>query len=385
VLRFYEQFREDKGLTPYTYPLFYHLAAVALLRTGHEREARQTWNKALEVNPSYVLAQQNLDDLDGPIEKRNAPWAFPLVGSWIPQAWFKELNVLLGSGLRQKKDSAIQSVAQRFLQKHLEVVSIAPDLLDRGGPDAREFIIGLAMMSENPDLLAALQPFAFGQRGSDELRMRAAEGLSEHGLLPSGSVQLWLQGEWRENILLNFEITDKPESHYHSSEVQALAEEAFLALKANQGEKAQALLEKAIALEPNTPSLYNNLGMALGMQGHIEQSYALIRDIHTRFPDYFFGTIGVARLMTLEKGDLETVHQMLNGLMEQNKMHISEFVALCEAQMEVYLAEKNPDAARAWLEMWEKVDADNPLLEEYRLRINRSGGLQQILSRYTGK
>ena len=68
-------------------------------------------------------------------------------------------------------------------------------------------------------------------------------------------------------------------------------------------------------------------------------------------------------------GDLEKAHVMLNGLMQRKKLHTSEFAALCRAQIHVLLAEKNPEAAHLWLDLWEKIDPEDEMLGGYLIRI----------------
>ncbi|HWQ35530.1 MAG TPA: hypothetical protein VNQ79_21975 [Blastocatellia bacterium] len=46
--------------------------------------------------------------------------------------------------------------------------------------------------------------------------------------------------------------------------------------------------------------------------------------------------------------------------MKRKKFHLSEFSALCNAQIEISLARKRHEAARSWLEMWKRADPDAP-------------------------
>jgi ATP/maltotriose-dependent transcriptional regulator MalT len=108
------------------------------------------------------------------------------------------------------------------------------------------------------------------------------------------------------------------------------------------------------------------------MQGQSERARQMMLDLHRRFPDYFFGIIAIARL-EIEKGELDHAHDLLNGLMQRKQLHTSEFTALCRAQVQVWLAENNREAARAWIEMWEKVAPDDPDLKTYRRRVGPPG------------
>ena len=55
--------------------------------------------------------------------------------------------------------------------------------------------------------------------------------------------------------------------------------------------------------------------------------------------------------------------------MSRKRLHHDELIAICEANIHLYLAQGKPDNARGWLTMWEQVDPENPKLEEWRLRL----------------
>jgi tetratricopeptide (TPR) repeat protein len=272
---------------------------------------------------------------------------------------------------RHKQDTAVQAASNKFLERHPDLVSLAPHLLERGDSAGGDFVIGLAGMSHHPDLLAALEGFVHGQRGRDEQRMNAAQILSEAGLLPSGPTRMWIGGDWQELLMLSFEITPEPEESDLSPEVQRLSEKAYYALRGGEPEKAQPLLEQAIAQEPDSPTLLNNLAMTLQMQGDKEKSQAMVLDIHQRFPDYFFGIVSRARV-AMQDGDLEKARRMVDGLMQRRRLHYSEYDALCMLQIDIWLQEDNRQAARTWFDMWERSDSENPKLEKYRLRVEQS-------------
>jgi tetratricopeptide (TPR) repeat protein len=384
VLELYEQAKQSGELRePGTNPLFYHLVAVATFRKGKEQAARSLWKEALTIDPAFTLARDNLDDLDLPIHERNAPWSFAL-RDWIPERTVRELTNSLAVAARRKSERAVESASLQFLEKHPELIILARHLLERSDHAGREFVINLAAMSDHPELLAAVKDFALSQRGSDELRMKASQILSERGLMPSGAVPLWVQGEWKDILLLNFEVTDEPEGHYHSSEVESLVEQAIYALRSRDGKLAQQLLERAIDLEPDSPSLFNNLALALEMQGKAREAHAMMKEIHARYPDYLFGIIGVARL-AIKDGDLETAHTLLNDLLQRRRLHFTEFEALCSAQIEFWLADKNKEAARTWFDMWEHADPENPDLDNYRLQLGKPFPPSRLFDRLSRK
>lgn len=364
VLEIFEQAGDmEESFLP---PILFHLAGVAAQRLGRAKDARRFWKKALKLNPGLSIAEENLADLRRPVGERHGPW--PFSGSvWVSQKVVQELVQFIGSATHRKDDEAITRAARRFLRKYPNIGTVVPLLLDRGDEWGREFAIGLARMAETSDLLEALKDFALGQRGPDQLRLEAAQFLVEEGLLPSGSTRMWVEGEWRELLLLDFEIHGEPE-HDFSPRVEKLAVNAMIALRDEDGERAERALKQALALEPETPELQNNLAMAYEMQGRFEEAEALVEQVYERHPDYLFARVGVARL-SIRRGEVERARELLDPLLHQSRMHFSEFDAFCAAQVDLHLAEKNKNAARSWFEMWESSDPDNPKLDQFRLRL----------------
>ena len=368
VLELYQQAKDAGTLKPpQTDLLFLHLVAVAHWRQGKEKDARRLWRKVLKLDPHYKLVQEQLDDLDKPPPERNGPWAFPLI-NWVTERTIRELVRTVEPATRRKHGLAIQVAANKFLNEHPEMVGLAPHLLQRSDPAGCEFVTNLAGMSGHPGLLAALKDFTLGQHGSDEQRVKASRIVSEAGLLPSGPVRMWLRGEWHEILLMNFEISDEVTAPYTNPEAERLAQEAYYALQDKEGQRAQELLEQAIALEPDSASLLNNLAMAYEMQGQSQKAHGMLLQIHAQFPDYFFGIAGVARL-AIKDGDYEKARTLLDSLMQRRQLHYSEYDTLCTTQIDLCLAEMNKEAARAWFEMWERPNPENPKLEAYRLRL----------------
>jgi predicted Zn-dependent protease len=154
--------------------------------------------------------------------------------------------------------------------------------------------------------------------------------------------------------------------------VEGLAFEAHEALNAFDGERAERLLKEALAKEPDSPDLLNNLAAAYGLQGRVEEAADLIRDIHARHPDYWFGRIGVAR-QAIEAGRLEEAQDILRPMLQQTRLHRSEFTALAAAEIELQLARGEPDGARSWLQMWEQMVPDHPQIPLMRRKIRAAG------------
>jgi tetratricopeptide (TPR) repeat protein len=369
VLALYEQAKAAGELaSPAVGEIFYHLLAVAAYYQGKEKDALSHWQKALKINPRFRWALENVEDLKKPAEERSGAWAYPFK-NWLLESVVQELVGQLQKRKRAAKRAEIQEMLSRFFEeKHPEVFFLAPHLVERGDANARDFVVRIAVVTGHPALVSAAKSYVFGKRGSYQERFKAAQILSEADLLPAGPIRMWSGKEMREVMLLNIEISPEPVASKSPARALALGKQAFNALRDEDGPRAQGLLEQALALSPDDPGLINNLAMAFEMQGQTERARQMARELHSRFPDYFFGVIAIAAL-ELEDGKLDRAHELLNGLMQRKKLHTSEFSALCRAQIQVSLKENNREAAQLWMEMWEKADPDNPDLNTYRWRV----------------
>jgi tetratricopeptide (TPR) repeat protein len=370
--------RADLSEPPLGDPLLYHFAAVAAMRLGRPDEARRLWRRALKLAPGLDIAQANLDDLRKPVGEQHAPWAFPF-GSLVPRRAVTDLAAQLKRAGTRGDDEAATRAVRRYLRQHPELAARVPLLLDRGDPQGREFALRLARMAETPELLAALRDFALSQRGPDTLRLQAAEAASEAGLLPAGPTRFWLHGEWREALLLGFEVHDEP-TLGHEPRVERWLEEATMAQRGGDAAEAERLLQQALEIEPDDPSVLNNLAAAYEAQGRRREAEAIIRRLYERHPDYLFGRVGLAGLH-IQKGELEEAQALLDPLMSRHRLHHSEFGALCNAQIELALARGNREAARSWLELWAGTDPDSPAIERLRRRIGQASWPRRLLGR----
>lgn len=352
---------------PDSSPLLLHLAAVSLWYTGQEKEARKLWKEALKLAPGFPLAAEQLEDLEQPVGERNGPFAFPLP-NWVSASTLRELERILSAAARRKDESAGRAALAGFMNRHPELISLAPHLLARGDAEGRDFIIILVGALPIPELLETLQGFSQSKSGSDTQRWRAANILSQNDWLPEGPTRLWIKGKWSDVMLLAFEISYEPVAKIGNPKARKLHEEAYEALQERRGQRAQELLEQAIALVPDDPSMLNNLALALNMQGQNEKALALAKEINTRFPDYFFGITSQAR-QYIAVGDLAAARDLLDKLMKRKELHISEYNTLCATQIDLHLVEKNRAAARSWLEMWEQADPEDPVLAYYRKKV----------------
>lgn len=349
--------------------LFYHWVAVALARTGAPKRAKEQWQMALTRDPNFALAKANLADLRLPVGQRHGAW---------PLSWEQWLTPPTLEAFRRAIERAQDTRGQRlvtgleeFFDTHPDFVAMLPRIAERGGPMGQQFLVLTAEQIKHPDLLATLKDFALGQNGTDELRHKAAILASQAKLLDKTNVTLWIKGSWQTITLMDFEIHNEI-LYDHSKRVGQWLKQAIHLLRQQTlaaAEQAESLLQKAIAAEPESPDLLNNLASAYLLQGREAEAETLIQSIHQRFPDYVMAAMSQAKLF-MHDGDLAAAEAILQDFMGRDRFHIQEFSAFCETYIELMLAKNQLEGARKWLDMWAQADPNNPRLDRWRYRLD---------------
>src|SRR5262245_16412837 len=350
--------------------MLYHLAAVAAWRLGQEERARELWRQCLEEAPGFELPIDNLADLSRPVGEHNGPWAFT-INYFLPQQALEEMiKETIKTSRRRKGD--FNEAMQDYARRHQEVSRLIPYLLERGDPNGRDFAIKLASVIKTPEVLAALRDFALGQQGTDQMRMEAAQVVTQADLLPSGAnTRMWIKGKWQEIMMLGFEISYEPyDERKLAPKVERLSLKGMEEIKSGDPVEGERLIRQAIELEPNNPSLLSNLAAAYSRLGKVEEVRNLITEIRQRFPDYFFGITNEA-LMLARHGKPDEAEEMLKPLLQRKRLHVTELASLCRAQIEIAIARRKHKAAQSWIQMWESFDPDNPTLEILRSQVER--------------
>lgn len=358
---------------------FYHLSAVALARMGEEKKAIAQWKKALARNPGMPIAKENLKDIRQPIGQRHGAWPFAW-RQWLMPDTTEKLQKLMMTNVNAKKVDKLIDKFRAFFEGHSDFVAMLPRLLERGGPAGQDFLVSTIQQLKTPELLAIIKDFALGQSGTDNMRLEAAQLAEEANLMPSGTVSLWMGGEWRDMMLKTFTFYEEPPSR-HSKEVEQLAEPAFLLIQQDgkqQAIEAEGLLREAIALTTEeAPDLMNNLAIALLQQGRDDEANELIHDIVVRYPDYIFASVSIAR-QYLADGDLEAAEEILKPFLSRDRFHVMEFGSFSVAYIGLLVEKKQQDAARSWFDVWEKVYPTDPNLAYWRSRLKRGLRLPKL-------
>lgn len=346
----------------------HHLAAAAACRLNDLPTARQCWQKALAMHPGFALAQTNLDDLGKPDSQRNCPWPFTLE-YWLPRLIIYEFMRTIE--LQQRGSSAaMRRACLRLVERHPEIETLVPLLLERGDEYCREFALALARLAQTPDLIQAARDFAFSQSGPDQMRLEAASLAIHSGLIPSGFQRLWLNGQWTEILLLGIEL-QHDKLIRHSALVRQLLEQALRSARQGEIEQADSFFMQALEVEPDSPDILYNQSAIYQAQGRYELAYQQIEQVYTRYPDYLFGRVGQAQIL-IRRGHFKQARQVLEPLFSRKNMNYSEFDAFCAINIELCLAEEQISKAAAWFSTWESANPQNPKLEIYRVKVNQS-------------
>jgi tetratricopeptide (TPR) repeat protein len=359
-----------------------HFAAVAHMRQGRVEEARRLWRQALRIDAGLEVVRENLDDLKQPVGERHAPWPFTFP-AWVSRQVVEDLQRMYAKLPEDAGEDVVGAGLQRFLAVHPEIVALVPALLDRGDPDARTFALMIAGQARTPELLAALRDFALGQRGPDAQRHEAAQIAMEAGLFESETVRLWHGGEWRELMLMGFEIAYEAQGPPHPPAVEALLIRAQEALRRGDAGRAEELFRQALALEPDSPAIQHNLAGALDAQGRRDEAMDLTRALHERFPDYLFARAALARV-AINEGRFDEAEALLKPMLKRKKLHVSEAIALLGTYVEFYHAQGSHEAARTWLDMLAGFEPDHPEVRRLR-RMVAGGGVSRMLAGGRGR
>jgi tetratricopeptide (TPR) repeat protein len=297
--------------------------------------------------------------------------------NWLPVTLFADLQELLDKQEKSNAPDSAHEAILSYLGEHPVLLRSFTLLLERGGPQGRDLVLGMAEFVDSPDLQAIVRDYALSQHGPDQVRIRALNIATQKRTIRSGPQRMWLRGEWTDVIAMGFEIGDEGETDYPIRNKKALhwMQDAIYAQHDFEMDRAQELLEKALELEPNHPGIMNNLAQVYASQDRITEAETLLKQIQEAYPDYFFGQINRANQL-ISQGNYDAAHDILGVLLQRDRLHFSEFNALCEAHINLSLARNEIEAAETWLEMWSSVeDPSSPRLQQWQQRIQGRKGL----------
>jgi tetratricopeptide (TPR) repeat protein len=184
---------ERENREAFDLPRIAHYAAVALARTGNDKQAEKLWKQAWKKSQALTIAYENLLNLQQPPHERHPAWAFS-VDQWLPMPWMHEL-------MASTHGAPDEATAARRMAQFVQTIPafreiFIPILLERGDPLSRSLMI---LICQNAGYFDILHDFALSDKGSDSARMDAAMILAQVDILPADEpVRMYVRGEWQD-------------------------------------------------------------------------------------------------------------------------------------------------------------------------------------------
>lgn len=354
----------EKENRPLVSGLFHHVAAVALSRQGDPLQARKQWFLALELYPDLGIAKENLDDFDMTPTFQEGPWAFEL-NNWVENGAYQALRqVALAMTSERDPQPALVAAVEALLANYGFISELLPVWLKRGSPKARMLAMVIAKSCPNETHIAAINEFVAGTYGSDSQRYHMASYLA--GRQQLATPRLWLHGEWHGNPpLASYGIVPK-QPVTQSSEATDLWDKAIkkIALESPKAaETAESLLKQALKLEPDNPTLLNNLALAYTYQNRLSESRQLTQQIIQEHPEDVDSRIAIAQLY-LEENNLDAAETVLGQLLQQPTFTEDNLVSLMLTRCRLLMLQGKEDMARLWFQELLPLVKKHPLVRQ---------------------
>ena len=233
--------------------------------------------------------------------------------------------------------------------------------------DRVENQLGLLVAPGTARVYEILERFALGQRGPNDVRLLAMNILSQEGQHPPGElVRFWDEelDEWHDVQLMAFEIKE-PETSAYSEEVIDLLGAGMEARHAGDSEKAIALLQQALEIDPHCGQAAHNLGVIM-LQDEDDPSGRewIARAIEIE-PDYVFPYGTMAKLLIVD-GKLNEAMEYLDVFPKQREITPEAYIVYQEALIRLALARDDYEIAERTLENLEDMFPGHPTVVHIR-------------------
>lgn len=288
--------------------------------------------------------RETFDDLKNPVAQWPGGSAM-----WFPSGWIEELKVLSGKSkgasdkLVEPKWDGVLATCDAHVDYLVRVVHLGDEvarflalsvLKHRAKQNAAESIAGLTALLTN-------------SKGPDAWRMDLLNWLVEHELRSATEpADVWLNGELRTIRSQSFTITDEAQASPFPPKGTVLNERVLEAIGLGNLRLAHDLAAQLYQMHPEQPSALTNLAAVKeGLGVEPTEITDLYRRAHAIAPDYLFARCGLARALTRE-GKVDDARKLLEGLMEREVFHRSEYRSLLLTQQALALAVGDEKAAR---------------------------------------
>jgi tetratricopeptide (TPR) repeat protein len=264
----------------------------------------------------------------------------------LPRERMEELVELIGREERIPP-KRFEKLVARFAERFPQIVLLAEKLIW----EEMEPEVGIAILAvvRTQAANAVLRRFGLSQAGDDDIRMEALSLLSETGEISSDeTLRIWLEGEWTEARLRQYEITDEPQSSYASS-VAELLSRGLVAYERRDLARAEGLFQHLLELEPRAKEAHNNLATIYAYRGEHERAKEMYHAALKIDPLYVLPRCNLATYL-LDEGDLEAAKEMLKPLNSVTRLHPQDMAFYSYTQARILIEENQLEAAKNALE-----------------------------------
>jgi tetratricopeptide (TPR) repeat protein len=335
--------------------VLYHFGACAASRLGRRDEAMGLWKRALKVHPALQPASTNLTLC----ERDQAPPSFPIMlerHEALPIPWAQRLSI-------DTAKNAVVLDALTASNAYLEAVY-------RCGDEALCtlvcFILKHRVQQGDLDAAQLLRGFVRLPIGSSDERFDLLHYLRAQGQIARDeTVELWDRGEVKQIRLFNTEVTRESKPSDLPADLAALLDESIVLFNQGEADGAEQRLNRILERVPKHAVAHGNLASVRTLQGRHEEAMQLLREVIADHPDYLFGRCNLAQML-IERGAIDDAHDLLDGLIEREQLHIQEAFALYGTLAMVNRAKGEEDSAQALLSSLESMVEDED--DERRFR-----------------
>jgi tetratricopeptide (TPR) repeat protein len=237
----------------------------------------------------------------------------------------------------------------RFAERFPQVVLVAEKMIwEEQHPEAG---VGMLRTIGTPEAYAALRRFGLSQAGDDQARIEALSALAEAGEVAEGeTVRAWLDGEWREIELRIYEGPDEMfrESDYAPRVIDEL-NWALIAYQRGNTERAEALFERVLELDPNVKEACNNLGTIYAQREEHERARELFRKAVEIDPQYLYPCVNLINYL-LDEERLDEAEELLKPFSEGVDLYPHESALLDFTRARVLVKRHDYVRARPFLD-----------------------------------
>ena len=333
----------EAGLRAFRHPPgIAFFAGTAAANLGRYKDARRHLRRARSKPHHRARAKEYLKLLRrslGP-ETIDGDWPYFSFNEWASPGLLKRTKV----DEEARRFPGLVEVIVAIINTHPEAAASSVRRLGRIG---------------TPRAVDVLRKIAFGTFGDQAIRMGALGALRGIGELPEGQpVKIWHQGEWREVLLEQTELTEEIPPGVPAEQIPILAE-MLSAMGSKEWERALQIGEGLRDMAPEAPVVHQKLGTILQALDRGPEAEVSLRRAFELDRSYLLAPAALMEIC-LGGGRTAEAREILKGTKLPRKVHPKAYVAYLGACAGLALIDGEVEAVAQTLDALEKtaLDAD---------------------------